>query len=130
MRVLCIDGHDLDRKALGRMLEGAGFTVDETREAKMGQTMIDTRDYDLVLMELRLPDMDGMTALREIRAKGGAKGRIPVLVVTSETGSKIAEQFQAAGGDAVPNKPFKMEALFEAISLTLAEANKERVVLL
>ncbi len=111
------------------MIEGAGLTVDDSREAEMALNMIDTRDYDLLLMELRLPDMDGMTALREIRAKGGAKGRIPVLVVTGETGLKIAEQVQAAGSDAVLNTPFKMEALFEAISLTLAEANKDRVVL-
>ena len=92
--------------------------------------MIDTRDYDLVLMDLRMPGKDGLTALREIRARGDSKGKIPVLVVTGDTGVRITDEVKTAGGDALLFKPVMMDTLFEAIGRTLAAVNEKRVVLL
>ena len=130
MRVLCVDDHDLNRQVIRQMLDVAGLTVDEAPEADTGLTMIDTRDYDLVLMDLRMPGKDGLTALREIRARGDSKGKIPVLVVTGDTGVKIMDDVDAAGGDALLFKPIMMDTLFDAIGRTLAAVNEKRVVLL
>ena len=130
MRVLCVDDHDLNRQVIRQMLDVAGLTVDEAPEADTGLTMIDTRDYDLVLMDLRMPGKDGLTALREIRARGDSKGKIPVLVVTGDTGVKIMDDVDAAGGDALLFKPIMMDTLFDAIGRTLAAVTEKRVVLL
>ncbi|OXE36152.1 MAG: response regulator [Phenylobacterium zucineum] len=130
MRVLCVDDHDLNRQVIREMLDGAGLTVDEATEADAGLTMIDTRDYDLVLMDLSMPGKDGLTALREIRARGDSKGKIPVLVVTGDCGLKITDEVKTAGGDAMLMKPVMMDALFEAIRRTLTAVNEKRVVLL
>lgn len=130
MRVLCVDDHDLNRQVIKEMLDVAGLTVEEAPEAETGLTMIDTRDYDLVLMDLRMPGKDGLTALREIRARGDSKGKIPVLVVTGDTGMKIMDDVDAAGGDALLFKPVMMDTLFDAIGRTLAAVNEKRVVLL
>ncbi|OYU71177.1 MAG: response regulator [Alphaproteobacteria bacterium PA2] len=130
MRVLCVDDHDLNRQVIKEMLDVAGLTVEEAPEADTGLTMIDTRDYDLVLMDLRMPGKDGLTALREIRARGDSKGKIPVLVVTGDTGMKIMDDVDAAGGDALLFKPVMMDTLFDAIGRTLAAVNEKRVVLL
>ena len=130
MRVLCVDDHDLNRQVIRQMLDVAGLTVDEAPEADTGLTMIDTRDYDLVLMDLRMPGKDGLTALRELRARGDSKGKIPVLVVTGDTGVKIMDDVDAAGGDALLFKPIMMDTLFDAIGRTLAAVNEKRVVLL
>ena len=130
MRVLCVDDHDLNRQVIRQMLDVAGLTVDEAPEADTGLTMIDTRDYDLVLMDLRMPGKDGLTALREIRARGDSKGKIPVLVVTGDTGVKIMDDVDAAGGDALLFKPIMMDTQFDAIGRTLAAVNEKRVVLL
>lgn len=130
MRVLCVDDHDLNRQVIRQMLDVAGLTVEEAPEAETGLTMIDTRDYDLVLMDLRMPGKDGLTALREIRARGDSKGKIPVLVVTGDSGVQIKSDVESAGGDALLFKPVIMEALFEAIGRTLAAVNEKRVVML
>lgn len=130
MRVLCVDDHDLNRQVIRQMLDVAGLTVEEAREAETGLTMIDTRDYDLVLMDLRMPGKDGLTALREIRARGDSKGKIPVLVVTGDSGIQIKSDVESAGGDALLFKPVIMEALFDAIGRTLAAVNEKRVVML
>lgn len=130
MRVLCVDDHDLNRQVIKEMLDVAGLTVEEAPEADTGLTMIDTRDYDLVLMDLRMPGKDGLTALREIRARGDSKGKIPVLVVTGDTGVRITSDVETAGGDALLFKPVMMDTLFEAIGRTLAAVNEKRVVLL
>ena len=130
MRVLCVDDHDLNRQVIRQMLDVAGLTVEEAPEAETGLTMIDTRDYDLVLMDLRMPGKDGLTALREIRARGDSKGKIPVLVVTGDSGVQIKSDVESAGGDALLFKPVMMEALFEAIGRTLAAVNEKRVVML
>jgi CheY-like chemotaxis protein len=130
MRVLCVDDHDLNRQVIKEMLDVAGLTVDEAPEADTGLNMIDTRDYDLVLMDLRMPGKDGLTALREIRARGDSKGKIPVLVVTGDTGLRITSDVESAGGDALLFKPVMMDTLFDAISRTLAAVNEKRVVLL
>ena len=62
-------------------------------EAPQGQTglsMIAENDYDLILMDLRRPGQDGLMAIRHIRAREDAKAKLPVIVVTADTGLTIA----------------------------------------
>jgi two-component system response regulator QseB len=74
----------------------------------------------VVLMDLRMPGMDGMEAVRRIRARGDAKANLPIIVVTADTGPELREQCLEAGADDVLFKPVAMDALFDSIGRVLA----------
>ena len=75
----------------------------------------------MVLMDLRMPGMDGITAIRHIRARPDAKAKLPVIVVTADTAPDLRERCIAAGADEVLFKPVAMEPLFGAMGRVLAE---------
>ena len=74
----------------------------------------------MVLVDLRMPGMDGLTAIRHIRARPDAKAKLPIIVVTADTAPDLREQCLAAGADEVIFKPVAMDALFDAIGRLLA----------
>jgi CheY-like chemotaxis protein len=71
-------------------------------------------------MDLRMPGMDGMEAIRRIRARGDAKAELPIIVVTADSGTDLREQCLEAGADDVLFKPVAMDALFDSIGRVLA----------
>ena len=77
-----------------------------------------------------MPGQDGLTALREIRACGGSKGKIPVLIVSAEKALKIVGDVKAAHDNATLSKSVRMDDLVDAIGRTLAAANEKRVALI
>ncbi len=118
-RILFVDDHEMNRRIVRGMLEVAGLSMDEAPSAELGLRMIDREDYDLVLMDLRMPGMDGLAALREIRARRDAKAKVPVVVLTGDTGQHINKAVEDAGGDDMVHKPIVMENLFDAITRVL-----------
>ena len=130
MHVLGVDDHEVNRQIIREMLGAAGVRVDEAADADTGLGRMDLKDYDLVLMDLQMPGKDGLTDTREIRARGDTKGKIPVLVVTGETGANIRRQVQDSGADGLLLKPLKMDQLVEAIVLALAAHSENRTVLI
>jgi CheY-like chemotaxis protein len=91
--------------------------------------MIDDGTYNIVLMDLRMPGMDGLTAIRHLRAKTGDKATLPVIVVTADTAIDLREQCIAAGADEVILKPVAMGALLNAMGRMVAKASGDDIVL-
>jgi PAS domain S-box-containing protein len=77
-------------------------------------------DFDVVLMDLRMPDMNGFEAVRRIRALGGARGRVPVVALTAEVSSEQIEACRRAGMIGHLAKPFTMGALLGAVAKAVA----------
>jgi len=76
MRVLFVEDSEVNRRVIKEMLRAAGIEMEEAEEGAAGLAMIEAHDYDLILMDLRMPGMDGMTAIRHIRARSPqARGR-------------------------------------------------------
>ena len=117
--VLFVEDNEMNRRVLKDMLNVAGVNMTEAPEAETGLRMIDEGEYDLVLMDLRMPGMDGLTAIRHIRARQDEKARLPVIVVTADTSLTIREDCLAAGADEVVLKPVAMNLLFDAMGRTL-----------
>lgn len=115
MRVLFVEDNEINRRVVGAMLRAGGFEMDEAADGETGLRMIDAGDYDVVLMDLRMPGMDGLTAIRHIRARPDAKASLPVIVVTADAGRSAEADCRAAGADDVILKPIAMAALFGAI---------------
>ena len=98
----------------------ADVALDEAELGEAGLRLIDQNDYDLVLMDLRMPGMDGLTAITQIRARGDAKANVPILVVTADTGLDLRAACLRAGADELLHKPVAMTALFSTIGAAVA----------
>ena len=124
MNILFVEDDAMNRRVVRDMLTVAGATMDEAEDAETGLRMIDERDYDIVLMDLRMPGMDGLTAIRHIRARGDAKANVPVIVVTADTAVDICQNCVDQGADEVILKPVAMSKLFDAIGRLIARGNE------
>ena len=120
MNILFIEDDPMNRRVVKDMLDVAGATMAEAGLAEEGLARIEYEDFDVILMDLRMPGMDGMEAIRRIRARGDAKGELPVIVITADTGVDLREECLAAGADDVLFKPVAMDALFDSIGRVLA----------
>mgnify|MGYP001549351322 FL=1 len=115
MRVLFVDDNEMNRKVVKGMLEADEVAMTEAESAELGLSMIDTGDFDVILMDLRMPGMDGLTAIRQVRARSDHKAGLPIIVVTADTGPDVRGQALAAGADDLLHKPVHMQSLFDAI---------------
>jgi len=120
MNVLFIEDDRMNRRVVGDMLDVAGASMTEAESAEQGLKLIDEHDFDMLLVDLRMPGMDGITAIKHIRARPDAKAKVPVIVVTADTAVDLRERCLAAGADDVLFKPVAMDALFEAMGRLLA----------
>jgi two-component system response regulator QseB len=120
VNILFIEDDPMNRRVVKDMLDVAGATMAEAGLAEEGLARIEYENFDVVLMDLRMPGMDGMEAVRRIRARGDEKANLPIIVVTADTGTDLREQCIEAGADDVLFKPVAMDALFDSIGRVLA----------
>ena len=108
MRALAVEDDPRIARDLAAALTAAGFRVESAEEGETAWFLGDTEDYDLIVLDLGLPRMDGLTALKRWRANGR---ETPVLILSARgTWSKRVEGIDAGADDYLP-KPFRMEEL-------------------
>ena len=129
MRVLFVEDNQMNRRVVAEMLRAGGVDMDEAEDGPSGLAMIDANAYDLILMDLRMPGMDGLTAIREIRTRSDAKAQLPVIVVTADGGATLEADCQAAGADDVIRKPVDLATLFTTIGDLIARRGDGGLVL-
>lgn len=128
MDVLFIEDDRMNRRVVRDMLDVAGARMSEAEDAEQGLVEIDRHEFTIVLIDLRMPGMDGITAIRHIRARGDAKGAVPIIVVTADAAADLRERCLAAGADDVIFKPVAMDALFESMGRVLAQRDGGGVI--
>ena len=128
MQVLFVEDDPMNRRVVKDMLSVVGAQMSEAPDAETGLRMIEDGQYEIVLMDLRMPGMDGLTAIRHIRARGDGKARLPVIVVTADTALDLRERCIAQGADEVLLKPVAMGKLLKAMSAMLAKAANSAVL--
>lgn len=121
LRVLAADDNPTNRKVLELMLGAAGAEVISVENGQQAVEAWRAGAFDVVLMDLRMPVMDGLDAIRAIR-KAEAPGlpRAPIIVISANTSPDDLRASDAAGADRHIGKPIRAEALFDAISGVLA----------
>ncbi|MDB5661698.1 MAG: response regulator [Sphingomonas bacterium] len=122
MQVLFVEDDPMNRRVVKDMLSVAGADMAEAADAETGLAMIDEGGFDLVLMDIRMPGMDGLSAIRAIRARTDATADLPVIVVTADTAMDLRADCLRSGADEVILKPVAMKALFDAIGRALAKS--------
>jgi DNA-binding response OmpR family regulator len=109
MRVLIIEDEPRLAENIGRSLrESAGYAVDIAPDGQDGLFMAESNEYDAILLDLMLPNIDGMELLRRIRQAGQ---RTPVLVVTARDDKESVVALLNAGADDYLTKPFDLGEL-------------------
>ncbi len=107
-RVVIADDNPINALIARRALESAGFAITVASTGREALDAIDQIRPQLVLMDLRMPIMDGFEAMRRLRASGST---VPVIAISAEINPDIERRARAAGADGVAAKPLDAEAL-------------------
>jgi PAS domain S-box-containing protein len=111
LHVLMVDDLEMNRDLVKLLLEHAGHTVSVARDGAEAVTMAKANRYDMVLMDIQMPGMDGFEATRQIRALDGGRGNVPIVALTADTMPNKVAAFRNAGlSDHFP-KPIDSDAL-------------------
>lgn len=127
MNIIYIDDDATNRTVVQGMLAAAGLSMAEAADARTGLRMVDENDYSLVVMDLRMPEMNGLTAIRQLRVRTDHKGRVPILVLTADLTPGVCAMCRSAGANSFLEKPVSMEQLFDVIG-TIMVGNKAFVL--
>jgi CheY-like chemotaxis protein len=122
LRVLAADDNPTNRKVVELMLAAAGAEVVSVENGADAVDAWRAGAFDVVLMDLRMPVMDGLDAIRAIRkAEGAGLPRAPIIVISANTSPTDREASAEAGADLHIGKPLRAEELFAAISGVLED---------
>jgi heavy metal response regulator len=116
MRLLVVEDEKRIADFLSRGLEGAGYAVDAANTGASALNLIHTADYDLVILDLMLPDMDGLHLLERIRNR---KGGPPVLILSARGGLDDRVKGLEQGADDYLVKPFAFVELLARVRALL-----------
>ncbi len=123
-RVLVVEDNAANMKLASLLLHNAGHTVLCAVDAETGLTLARADQPDLILMDLQLPDMDGLAATALLK-QDPATAAIPVIVLTAMAMKADREKSQLAGCDAYIAKPLRYKELYEAIDTLLAKGRPQ-----
>ncbi|MCB8923957.1 MAG: response regulator [Ardenticatenaceae bacterium] len=112
--VLVVDDEKMTRDLLRMMLQPAGFEISEAENGLEALQQIAKQRPDIVILDVMMPEMDGLTACAEIR-RNPQTANLPVIMLSAKThGTAVAEGL-AAGADLYLTKPIARQKLIEAI---------------
>ncbi|MET4682334.1 ATP-binding protein [Brevundimonas faecalis] len=120
LHVLVVDDHAANRFVAGKVLELFGCSHETAEDGREALERAQIAPFDLILMDVKMPVMDGVTATRAIRALPGAAGATPILALTANADPRDEAEYLAAGMQGVAQKPIQPEALLNAIRLALS----------
>lgn len=119
-RVLVVDDHPVNREVARIMVQAFGCEVVEACDGQEAVEAAAAQELDLVLMDVRMPRMDGLEAARRIRALPEARATVPVVAMTADAMPEDVVRCLAAGMNAHLPKPVSQAALFAIVSRALA----------
>jgi two-component system cell cycle response regulator DivK len=123
-RVLVVEDNPLNRELAEAILERAGYAVVAVEDGAAALDAARAHQPDLVLMDIELPDIDGLEATRRLKADPATQ-RIPVLALTAYAMAGDEARARAAGCDGYVTKPIHRPALLDAVAQALAQPAKE-----
>ena len=119
--ILVVDDNEDNRDMLSRRLTKRGFDVTMATDGKQGLDLASAGGFDLVLMDMSLPEMDGWEVTRRLRALNGTP-RVPVIALTAHAMSGDREKAMEAGCDDYDTKPIEIDRLLGKINALLGNS--------
>jgi CheY-like chemotaxis protein len=119
--VLVVEDNAVNRMLIGAYLEEYGLTYDIVESGAEALLRLAAKAYDLVLMDIMMPDLDGVETTKRIRGLGGDAGEIPIVALTAHAMKGDREDYLAAGMDGYVSKPIRGRELFAALKPYLSD---------
>jgi CheY-like chemotaxis protein len=117
LRILLAEDNPVNQKLAVRVLERNGHSVDVVGNGRQALDAVERENFDLVLMDVQMPEMDGLTATRLLRLKEvGSERRTPILALTANAMQGDRERCLDAGMDAYISKPIDIEEFLNAVA--------------
>jgi signal transduction histidine kinase/DNA-binding NarL/FixJ family response regulator len=126
LHVLVADDNATNQRVLTALLQGAGHKVAVAANGRKAVEAVMREQFDIVLMDVQMPVMDGIRAVSHIRALPPPQCDIPIIAVTADALYGAAERYRAAGMDGYLSKPLSASALAHALSEFTAEGRPKR----
>ena len=124
-RVLLVDDNELNREVATELLHEAGLVVDTAENGRVAVERVLSRAYDLVLMDMQMPVLDGIDATIELR-EHPELARLPIIAMTANAQTEDRERCLAAGMNDHVSKPIEPEALWATLGRWLPAASPEK----
>jgi len=114
-KILLVEDNEMNRDMLSRRLVRRGFEVEIATDGEQGVAMAQAGAYDLVLMDMSLPGIDGWEATRRLRGQPETQN-VPVIALTAHAMAGDRERAMAAGCNDYDTKPVELERLLGKIA--------------
>lgn len=118
--ILTVDDSPSLRMAIRIALTGAGYTVTEAGDGQEGLMKANAEKFDMIVTDLNMPIMDGLTMIREIR-KSSMQTGTPIIFLTTESDDAMKQQAKAAGATGWLVKPFVPDQLIKIARKVLGQ---------
>ena len=116
-RVLVVDDNAMNQEVIVEFLELEDYDIDQASDGQEALDMVQANDYDLILMDIMMPVMDGVMATRKIRELDDpAKNSVRIIAVTAKVARDNAHIWKEAGFNGYIIKPFDEEELWSVIN--------------
>jgi two-component system chemotaxis response regulator CheY len=113
-RILTVDDSKTMRDMVAFTLRKAGFDVNEAEDGRKALTVLSTNRFDLIITDLNMPNMDGISLIKNVRSNAQHRG-VPILILTTESDGAKKADGKAAGATGWLVKPFSPEKLVELV---------------
>ena len=111
MNILLVEDNEINRLVAREMLRAQGHAVVEAANGEVGVSLAEGESFDLILMDISMPVMDGRTATRAIRSGTGASSQAPIVALTANAVAEEQEAFLTDGMNDVLTKPLSRDGL-------------------
>jgi PAS domain S-box-containing protein len=130
LKVLLVEDNEINRIVAREMLLGDGHSLVEAHDGFEGVEMSKTQEFDIILMDISMPVMDGRAATRMIRADGGASANTAIFALTANAMIEEQEEFLKDGMDGILTKPLSRKALRGVLNKTRRPADDDNAILI
>lgn len=129
-KILLAEDDKVNQMVVARILKEKGHRVDVANNGVEAISMYKQNKYDMILMDIQMPEIDGIEATRRIRALESGGNRIPIIALTAFALHGDKEKFLSNGMDDYISKPIQMEKLFYIIDIVSNKAGKQAEMVL
>jgi protein-histidine pros-kinase len=120
LNILLVDDVAMNRDIAGSFLRFAGHQVTAVESGADAVAAASTQDFDVILMDVQMPGMDGLEATRRIRHLSGSRGQVPIVAVTAQAFAEEVQECRKAGMTENLTKPFSPHRLIATVQRAVA----------
>jgi PAS domain S-box-containing protein len=121
LKILVAEDNMVNQYMIRALLNKLNHSIEIAKDGQCAIDLLDSADFDLILMDIRMPVMDGLEATASIRATNGPKSNIPIIALTADVSAGNVSEYTNAGMNDMCGKPIELKLLLKSINKCLGE---------